>query len=84
MSKSGTQRLSDSLKSGDNFNKRVCVYDCRFEHEEAVYKWLDISGFDFNDFVDALQQVGNLLLISSGHFSVKCCLKCCLFCFFLA
>lgn len=56
MSKSGTQRLSDSLKSGDNFNKRVCVYDCRFENEEAVYKWLDISGFDFNDFVDALQQ----------------------------
>ncbi|XP_036934923.1 structural maintenance of chromosomes flexible hinge domain-containing protein 1 isoform X2 [Acanthopagrus latus] len=56
MSTSGAKRLSDPLKWEDNLRKRVCVYDCRFEQEDAEYKWLDISGFDFNDFVDALQQ----------------------------
>lgn len=65
MSTSGAKRLSDPLKWEDNLRKRVCVYDCRFEQEDAEYKWLDISGFDFNDFVDALQQVGAVTQLRS-------------------
>ncbi|XP_073343954.1 structural maintenance of chromosomes flexible hinge domain-containing protein 1 [Pagrus major] len=56
MLNSGGQRLSASFQWEERVDKRVCVYDCRFENKEAVCKMLDISGFDFNDFVNALQQ----------------------------